>query len=344
MLKMAIDQHSKPARYPLGGMSSVQADKIDRASGVIRDVCVATAGVPVQGHGYEDKSSGDFIQFWTDGETLSSMLACAQLVGEPLKAKLEHETGLLEIIGTYGNWRIADDKLLADFTIAPTCSQNTRDHIFWMAETLPSQFGVSVTAVFARQQVGKSALMRCVELRSADFVDEPAINASLFSKNAGQASPLNSKKSEKTMNEDQLKALKAEIKEEMATETKEAIAEAIKEAVEEVVAASKLAAENKEEEKPEELEEKELSAKSIGVAVAKAVRGEFVALGLSKGASLQGQGNKEAKKEETFSAALSAKKASGIAHHKALMELSKEKPDLVVAELERTGVPSVWML
>lgn len=352
---MAITQQISPERLPLGGLSPIGSGKIDEASGVIRDVCIATSGVPVEGHGFEDEASGEFVQFWADQETLESMLACALSVGEPLKAKLEHGTGLREIIGTYSNWRIDGEKLLADFAAAPTCEAETRNHIFWMAKTMPSQFGVSVTAVFTKRRSGLSAFLRCTELRSADFVDEPAINASLFSKNAGQASPLNSKQEEEIMNEEQLKKLKAEIRAEVATENKEAIAEAIKEAlpgiVEEVVAASKLSAEEEKpeekteaEEKPddEKLEKQELS-KSIAAAVAKAVRGELVSLGLSKGAKVQGEGSGSGgsgASGKTYEAEMSAKAASGKRFHVALSELERENPDLVRLECKRLGVPS----
>lgn len=350
---MAVIEQVKPDRYALGGMSSISADKIDRAAGVIRGVCIATAGVPVEGHGYDDEATGEFIQFWTDEETLSTMLDCALAVGEPLKAKLEHKTGLREIIGTYSQWRIEGDKLLADFATAPTCDASTKEHIFWMAETLPNQFGVSVTAAFSKRQVGQTALMRCADLKSADFVDEPAINVSLFSKNAATESPHNPKQKKETMNEEQLKTLKAEIVQELAESNQEAIAEAVKEAVEgaieEITASQKISAEEKpngEEEKPVEAEEKsedkELSAKSIGTAVAKAVRGELVALGLSRGAKVQGEGDRNKPNSETFELAIGKKVSAGKSYHAALKELQAENPSLVELECKRRG-KSTWI-
>lgn len=315
---------------------------IDEAAGTIKGVSIATAGVEAIGHGELD-DDGEYREFWTDGDTLESMLQACLSVGQPIKAKLEHGTGLAEIVGTFDNFRIDGDNLRADFTAMQTSAR--REHLFTLAKTISKQFGVSVTAMLRRVKAGAKDLMRCASIRSIDFVDDPAINAQLFSRKSrlDKRAALAEKRIQKpnTTMEDDIKAEVKEIIEEMMKPVTDQLAE-IKgkmeggdEMAEKAEAAEKEMADTKEEMSALKGQVTELSQK------VEAAKKESEQLGTKFVASLS---KPEPEPEpETFEAAMSAKTKDGKPAHLAFNELCTERPDFVKAEAQKQG-KQVWQL
>lgn len=163
---------------------SLPTGAVDADAGKIIGVSIATAGVVAEGHDleiYDDAGNVQERRLWvTDDQTLKDMLAAIESIGEPLKAKVEHDTGIDEVVGHFENFRIDGDHLRADFTAFPTSRH--APHVLTLAGKIAKQFGVSVTAELRRVRAGAHDLMRVARVLSADFVDEPAINAGLFSR------------------------------------------------------------------------------------------------------------------------------------------------------------------
>lgn len=314
---------------------------IDEEAGIIRGVSIATAGVEALGHG-EELESGEYREFWTDGDTLLDMLAAIESVGEPLKAKMEHGTGLESIVGEFDNFRIEGDHLRADFLSYPTSKY--KDHLFTIAKRLSKQFGVSVTAMLRKVKAGTIDLMRCDEILSADFVDEPAINAALFSKR---------KRLDKSHNVSN-KSLQME-KEEMQS----ALEEALKPLSERLSKLEDGAKPDEEKLAAEVEEKKDMSAKlesaesnlseankkiselSSKIESFEKVAEDAKALGVKLGARLSAETDEP---KETFASELQSKIDAGKKMHEAISELRSEKPELCQLEAKRRGLPSINML
>lgn len=176
--------------------------QIDQASGVIHDVAVITEGKAL-GHGVN-----------IDSTTLEQVKQQAETYSGGLKVKMDHGGGAADIVGYLRDFRIAGNKLIANFHVL----QNTphRAYIFEIAEKIPDTFGMSI-AFSGPTEMGsdkKTVLQRCSEIYSCDLVSEPAANAGgLFSMKQLQETeaPTGSVEVEFPMNEDAKAAIAAMI-------------------------------------------------------------------------------------------------------------------------------------
>ena len=331
---------------------NLDPNAVDEEAGIIRGVSIATAGVQAIGHEMEvldgDGNVIETREWWTDGETLQSMLEVIQSIGQPLKAKMEHGSGLAEIVGEFDNFRIEGDHLRADFQRYETSQY--APHLMTLAKRISKQFGVSVTATLHRLKSGAMDLMRAVDVDSADFVDNPAINAGLFSKSIDKSQKLNQVQDKGLTN--QPPKTPEMTKEEMTEIVETAIAEKLS-AVNDTLAAyeERMKAletpkeeENLEEEKlkekADEMGEKiaEMSAK-LDSATSKLT--ELSALGIKRGAK---PGDGDAPPVKNFQTELSAKLNAGTPYVKALHQLNAEQPEVVKAELSRRGLNNINLL
>jgi hypothetical protein len=137
--------------------------RVDRTNGVIYGVSLITCG-HVIGHGLE-----------ADQTTLQTVLEACRKVGN-LKCKVNHTTDVQSICGTFSNYRIDGEKLLADLTLLK--SSPSYEWALDIAERLPSQTGLSIA--FSPETVNRDGkkYVRCLEIYSADWVDAPASNPS----------------------------------------------------------------------------------------------------------------------------------------------------------------------
>ena len=171
---------------------------VNREAALISGVSLISTGDAL-GH-FEANPAGDKCQVVIDDTTLGMV---SQLVAgfgaEGVKVKVDHWSGFDGIVGTIGNCTIADGKVKGDLQLLE--SHPAKDRILEMAETMPSQFGLSIS--FAGNNdfgalkdaegndlldgEGKAisvAYARPAELFSVDLVDTPAANAGgLFSAN-----------------------------------------------------------------------------------------------------------------------------------------------------------------
>jgi uncharacterized protein YyaL (SSP411 family) len=144
--------------------------QIDESTGVIHDVAVITEGRAL-GHGVQ-----------IDATTLEQVKAQAETYSGGLKVKMDHGGGAADIVGYLTDFRIAGNKLIANFHVL----QNTphRAYIFEIAEKIPDTFGMSIAFSGPTELANdkKTVLQRCSEIYSCDLVSEPAANADgLFS-------------------------------------------------------------------------------------------------------------------------------------------------------------------
>jgi len=152
---------------------------VDVEKGVILGVAVITEG-PARGH--FDWETGKPLH--ADAETLREVMECAKTYVGGLKVKMNHGSGVGDIVGRLDNFRIEGTVLRADFMALATSAQ--RGYIFEIAQTMPDAFGLSIS-FSGKPKVGdKLAFARCAEIYSADFVDEPAANPNgLFQRGSG---------------------------------------------------------------------------------------------------------------------------------------------------------------
>jgi len=156
------------------------ATAIDAENNTILGVAVITEG-PALGH--FDYDTGKPI--YADEQTLIEVMVCAKGYAGGLKVKMDHGTGVRDIVGRLSNFRIDGKTLRADF-IALAASP-LRAYIFEIAQTIPDAFGLSISFSGAPKIGDKLAFARCTEIYSADFVDEPAANPNgLFNRGDGK--------------------------------------------------------------------------------------------------------------------------------------------------------------
>jgi len=87
---------------------------------------------------------------------------------------------LMAAWGVIKGLRIEGSVLLGD--LYPLRTYEQREKLFDMAETMPGNFGLSISFTGSPESIGKDRFARCVEIYSADLVGEPAANPSgLFS-------------------------------------------------------------------------------------------------------------------------------------------------------------------
>jgi len=154
--------------------------QIDESTGVIHDVAVITEGRAL-GHGVN-----------IDATTIEQVKAQAETYSGGLKVKMDHGGGAADIVGYLTDFRIAGNKLIANFHVL----QNTphRAYIFEIAEKIPDTFGMSIAFSGPTELANdkKTVLQRCSEIYSCDLVSEPAANADgLFSMKPEELPPMN---------------------------------------------------------------------------------------------------------------------------------------------------------
>jgi len=109
-----------------------------------------------------------------DETTLSQVVKCGNAARSGIKVKVGHESGVEEIVGRLVNFRVEDEKVLADLQLFQTSPR--RDFILELATKTPESFGLSISFEGKPQDVNGAAYARCTRLRSVDLVDEPAAN------------------------------------------------------------------------------------------------------------------------------------------------------------------------
>ena len=350
----------------------VDVGSVDVSAGTIKGVSIATAGVKAEGHEMvivdENENVLETREWFTDEETLETMLEAIQEIGQPLKAKMEHGTGLTEIVGTFDNFRIDGKHLRADFTAIKSAA--SVGHLLELAQKVSKQFGVSVTANLMRVKAGAVDLMRAVKILSADFVDSPAINAGLFSsKNVVDKQLQQPNKRIQKPNTTMEDTLKEEVMSMIgeAVESKlSAYSEKLESVTDRLARLETPAGEMSEGQKEEmsaaikasitELEGKlsdttELEAKikaeyeaKVSELSARVTAAEQLstALGIGKRGASAGDG--DTPEPKSFATELEAKIKAGTPYGKALHELKREQPEVVKAELARRGLNNINLI
>lgn len=157
--------------------TNIVNDRIDHEKGAIFGVSVISEG-PALGHG-----------MFCDAKTLQSVKECAETYRGGLKVKMEHHTDAKDIVGSLRNFRISGTQLRADLHLLKKSPHY--GHIIEMAEVMPDGFGLSIAfsceteelpVTLSTGETGVRKFARCVEIYSADVVDQPAANPTgLFS-------------------------------------------------------------------------------------------------------------------------------------------------------------------
>lgn len=135
---------------------------IDAEKSTIFGVSVITKGI-AKGH--------DLI---VDETTLAQVVKCGNGAKNGIKVKVGHDSGVEEIVGRLTNFRIEDDKVLADLELLS--SSPRRDFIFEIAQKTPEAVGLSIAFEGKPEAANGQQMARCTRLRSVDLVDEPAAN------------------------------------------------------------------------------------------------------------------------------------------------------------------------
>lgn len=150
--------------------SLITGGKVDREKGIISGVSVITKG-DAKGHG-----------IGIDQKTLQTVLDCANEFSSGVKVKFRHgKTGeyqsiVDEISGTLKNFSISGNKVRADFHLFKSLSEEVKNKIFEMAETIPDQFGLSIVFSGDNEELENVKFARCRDLLSVDLTDNPAAN------------------------------------------------------------------------------------------------------------------------------------------------------------------------
>jgi hypothetical protein len=145
-------------------------NSVDSQTGLIKGVAVVTEG-PAIGHGMV-----------IDAESIRTVRNCAQSYSGGLKVKLEHGSGAGSIVGVLQNFNIDGRVLRADLKLFKASPHFKL--ICEMAETAPQSVGLSISFSGQNQEINGAKFMRCVEIYSADLVDQPAANPNgLFERN-----------------------------------------------------------------------------------------------------------------------------------------------------------------
>lgn len=166
--------------------AAATGSRVDREAGVLRGVSVITEG-EAKGHG-----------MIVDGVTLEQVKACAETYVDGLRVKMDHYTGIDAMVGVLRDFQIDGSQLRADLHLIK--SHEDFEKILEMAETMPGIFGLSISFSGESEDVevpsddseevepnsgelpdGAVEIVRaarCMEIYSADIVDQPAANPS----------------------------------------------------------------------------------------------------------------------------------------------------------------------
>lgn len=147
----------KTTRFQTLNPTSIDAEK-----STIFGVSVITKGI-AKGH--------DLI---VDETTLAQVVRCGNGAKNGIKVKVGHDSGVEEIVGRLTNFRIEEDKVLADLELLS--SSPRRDFIFEIAQKTPEAVGLSIAFEGKPEAANGQQMARCTRLRSVDLVDEPAAN------------------------------------------------------------------------------------------------------------------------------------------------------------------------
>ena len=137
-------------------------DSINEPEGILTGVSVITLG-EARGHG-----------MIVDETTLEQVRDCAQEFRGGVKVKLNHGSGVEDIVGALQNFRIQGEKLMADLHLLRTHAEF--DHLLEIARTMPDTFGLSISFSGQDEEIDGTHFARCSELYSVDLVTEPAAN------------------------------------------------------------------------------------------------------------------------------------------------------------------------
>ena len=159
-------------RHTYSSVTAFVPGRVDKEGGIIRGVSVMTVG-PALGHTYKAED-GKELPVFIDQTTLEQTKACAETYSGGVKVKADHRSGIFDVTGYLRNFRIEGDVLRADLHILAT--DDNRDKLLEMAETIPDTFGLSVFTVGPYDVKNGMALDRCTEILSCDLVTEPAAN------------------------------------------------------------------------------------------------------------------------------------------------------------------------
>lgn len=150
--------------------SAITGSRIDREKGVIYGVSAITVGV-AKGH-----------EVYIDRTTLETVKQVASEFSEGIKVKFRHgKTGefqsvLEETVGLLKNFVIDGDKVRGDLHLLKSLAADVKEKAFEMAETMPSQFGLSIVFCGVNETIDGKKFLRCHELQSIDLTDKPAAN------------------------------------------------------------------------------------------------------------------------------------------------------------------------
>jgi hypothetical protein len=149
--------------------AAATGSRVDRESGVLRGVSVITEG-EAKGHG-----------MIVDGITLDQVKSCAETYVDGLRVKMDHYTGIDAMVGVLRDFVIDGTQLRADLHLIK--SHEDFEKIMEMAETIPGSFGLSISFSGESDRIPVSGVegalieaARCMEIYSADIVDQPAAN------------------------------------------------------------------------------------------------------------------------------------------------------------------------
>jgi hypothetical protein len=166
--------------------AAATGSRVDREAGILRGVSVITEG-EAKGHG-----------MIVDGVTLEQVKACAETYVDGLRVKMDHYTGIDAMVGVLRDFQIDGLQLRADLHLIK--SHDDFEKILEMAETMPGSFGLSISFSGESEDVEVPSddseevepnsgelpeggveivrAARCMEIYSADIVDQPAANPS----------------------------------------------------------------------------------------------------------------------------------------------------------------------
>lgn len=150
--------------------------RVDAEAGILRGVRIITAG-EAKGHTW------DGIPMLIDGKSLDQVALAGQGFADGIPVMFDHWSGIEDLVGSIKDVRREGDAVYGDLQLL-----KTHEHfptIIEMAETMPSNFGVSISFHNAPEPVITGTTVtayavRVVELYSADLVQQPAANPSLF--------------------------------------------------------------------------------------------------------------------------------------------------------------------
>lgn len=164
--------------------AAATGSQVDREAGILRGVSVITEG-DAKGHG-----------MIVDHITLEQVKACAETYVDGLRVKMDHYTGIDAMVGVLRDFMIDGIQLRADLHLLK--SHEDFEKILEMAENMPGSFGLSISFSGECDDVevpsddseevepnsgelptGSVEIVRaarCMEIYSADLVDQPAAN------------------------------------------------------------------------------------------------------------------------------------------------------------------------